>query len=91
MSGDDRPSGAIDAALLCKCTPTKRGKAESLAKFLARVTHLNLNGKRLTHIVRPLQCGALLPLFSVLGGHFALLDASGELKGMPKPSCAVHV
>jgi hypothetical protein len=44
-------SPGISEALLIKSSSIARGKSEPLKKFLARVTHLNLNGKRITSMV----------------------------------------
>lgn len=56
MSGGVEPE--LDTAALVRATPTKRLKNEPIGKFLGRITHLSLNGKGLSRVVRNLSSSA---------------------------------
>ena len=47
-----QPKGGITDQLIIKNTPTDMRRGESRAKFIQRITHLNLMGKKITTIVR---------------------------------------
>lgn len=46
------PPGGITDALIVRNTPTEKKRNEPAARFVARITHLNLMGKQITQIVR---------------------------------------
>lgn len=76
----------IDVNAIIRATPTKRGKAEPLPKFLARITHLSLNGKGISRLVRlPVPPCSPVSSFPRVSGY------TGQPGAVPQPPRAVPV
>ena len=79
-----QPKGGITDQLIIKNTPTDMRRGESRAKFIQRITHLNLMGKKITTITNLLQCHALRALYLYDNGIT-------EIKGIPATVTHLHL